>query len=231
MKKSKEKKNVNKKFILLGIILMIIAIIAITVIVFFLIHNSNNNGGNDNSTIEEKISISAEKYLSLNARKYDFLSVLSDKEYGLGFYNSKEEAKAIIKDSELLVDIDGILFNLYKTDINYNEYKNKILEYVSEEIFKKEFEKYGRNVEGFLYIVKTMDLDVHYSVDNIVITKQEGNKYEFEISTVPSDYPVSDIFILFYGKAEKNKDGNFVITEIKLKEDSEEIINDEVPEN
>lgn len=222
MKKNVEKNNINKISISLGIILLIIAII---VGVFFLIYNSNDK--KNYNTIEEKISISAEKYLSINVRKYDFVSVLSDKDYGLGFYNSKEEAETLIKDSELLIDIDGILFHLYKTDIKYDEYKNKMLEYISEELFEKEFKQYFKNVEGFLYIIKTMDLNMHYSVDNIVITNQQDDKYEFEISTVPSDYPVSDIYELYYGKAEKNKDGNYVITEIKLKEDSEEIINDE----
>ena len=41
--------------------------------------------------------------------------------------------------------IDGEIYNHYRTNIKYEDFKKAMLNYISEEIFEQEFTKYQKN--------------------------------------------------------------------------------------
>ena len=72
---------------------------------------------------------------------------------GLQLYSSKEEMAQDITQSNKKVTIDGKAYFLSKTSIPYSEYKETLLDYMSEDVFNEFFTKYQKNVDGKLYIV------------------------------------------------------------------------------
>ena len=94
----------------------------------------------------------------------------------LGYYNSYEELKNNIEG----VSIDSL--SAYKTNIEYQDFKNKMLQYMSVNLFETDtiFQKYI-NINGSLYILDGGSSSGDYTIKNVKQTFNDGKyvKYDF----------------------------------------------------
>lgn len=154
---------------------------------------SNNN----NEINEGELRTLLEKYLAFSNLNADGTPLLcsydSDNTYGLQLYKSFDEMYADISDSNETVIVNGEELPLVKTSIKFSTYKNALLEYISEELFEKQFMKYCKNVDGILHIVNAGSDGKIYIIqqmeqisnnDDIVSYKVNCKYYEGESSEI-----------------------------------------------
>ena len=115
-------------------------------------NESSNVGEVDN--IEELQKI-LEKYLYIYSLKDTGATILTRDEgrfpYVLDFYKTYDELEKDLKKSkEKIIDEDGYEFELYKTSIQYSEYKEKLLNYMSENLFEENFTRCQKDINGIL---------------------------------------------------------------------------------
>lgn len=72
-------------------------------------------------------------------------------------YLSPEDCEARFKESNETINVGGKDFKLYETGIDYAEYKNELLKYMSEEMFNKYFKPYTKEINSKLYITNEME--------------------------------------------------------------------------
>ncbi len=72
-------------------------------------------------------------------------------------YLSPEDCEARFKESNETINVGGKEFKLYETGIDYAEYKNELLKYMSEEMFNKYFKPYTKEINSKLYITNEME--------------------------------------------------------------------------
>lgn len=73
----------------------------------------------------------------------------------LQLYNSQSTAEELFKESNQTTIINGTEYKLYSTAIYYKDYKEELLNQVSEELFEKYFTIFAKDINGELYIVNT----------------------------------------------------------------------------
>ena len=72
-------------------------------------------------------------------------------------YLSPEDCEERFKESNETINVGGKDFKLYETGIDYAEYKNELLKYMSEEMFNKYFKPYTKEINSKLYITNEME--------------------------------------------------------------------------
>lgn len=72
-------------------------------------------------------------------------------------YLSPEDCETRFKESNETINVGGKDFKLYETGIDYAEYKNELLKYMSEEMFNKYFKPYTKEINSKLYITNEME--------------------------------------------------------------------------
>lgn len=72
-------------------------------------------------------------------------------------YLSPEDCEARFKESNETINVGGKDLKLYETGIDYAEYKNELLKYMSEEMFNKYFKPYTKEINSKLYITNEME--------------------------------------------------------------------------
>ena len=134
------------------------------------------NKEQDYSTEEVKQAL--EKYLNLEGA---FSGSPSELLYELGYKKSSIEE---------FPDKD----NYIKTNIKYDEFKQKMLEYMSEELFKKfntyiDIENCYKNVNGYLYVVDSGSSGHKHKVKSIELKSKDSYVGKVYFIYVTGDYP------------------------------------------
>ena len=93
----------------------------------------------------------------------------------LRFYNSYMEAY----EHSQRVDVAG--FSGYKTEIKYDEFKNKMLNYMTEKLFSsnKAFNRF-KNINGILHISNGGASGRTYTVESVNLISTENNSFKYE---------------------------------------------------
>lgn len=73
--------------------------------------------------------------------------------------------------------------NLAKTNVKYSEFKEKMLNYVTEEWFENSFTELYKNINGYLYFNDGGASGLSSKIQNI--TKKENGKYIAEVKILP----------------------------------------------
>lgn len=219
-----EKNKIDLK-LLLGIlvILVIVAVLFGVVLQTKTNENTENNIGEGNtkneevdSQIEEQCKQVLEKYLNLyNLSElgtpllccYDSLET-----YGLQLYDNYEEMEKDLQPSNEMADINGTeALELSKTSIEFIKYKEAMLEYVSEELFEKEFTIYHKNIDGILYVANLASEGSYFKVKKMDLSAYENGVYNFNViyEFAQGENPVEDCRI--EASFTKNSDGKMIV--------------------
>ena len=82
------------------------------------------------------------------------------------------------------IENDSLGNPFVETNISYNDFKNKMLNYVSEKLFKERFSGITRNVDGKLYVMHSFGYSTPYTNSVGLTKKVSGNKYHTTINTM-----------------------------------------------
>lgn len=150
---------------------------------------------NDEKEIETSISNEQAKdiiqsYLNIEFCEYTLpKSVLNLEEIGL--VNSQEDFD---KNSINLGDYWHVSNN-----IKYSDFKDKMLEYMTEEIYKEDFSSSYKDVNGFLAVLESYGKQIDcVKVDKVELLEEDNNKYVYKVEytqyvkddTYPSKYKI-----------------------------------------
>lgn len=186
--------------------------------------------------------ISATNYLNLN------------KEEGLD--NSKEidseEAKKIIQGylnifgakhgspaSALMTDEIGLISsyseiegkvdnnNYMSSKIEYSDFKNKMLEYMTEELFEEISDSDYKNVNGMLYIADIGASGISFKIEEIELISEEDDKCKYRIKGLEFE-PGQETDFIGEVELQKNKENKYVVSkfEWELEENEKSEAND-----
>ena len=153
---------------------------------------------------------------------------MAQKEKSLGKYLSAYALRDCIESQlytlDLVVDktqisptkekimIEGQIYELYKTNIKYEEFKKALLNYISEELFEQQFTMYQKDIDGILYIVYNAGDRKNYDIEEI--TKISDNIYEVEYKYyVGESEEVPGKFIVEL----ENNNGSWIVKNCKSK--------------
>ena len=115
--------------------------------------NTNNNNKPSDKFSEEEMKNCIQEYLNLKGIYVGSPEGLLVK---LGLISYEENSQ---------IDSD----NYVKTTIKYADYKNKMLDYMTEECFNINFTKYFKDVNGYLYYQEVGATGINYEVDSITL--------------------------------------------------------------
>lgn len=95
----------------------------------------------------------------------------------LGFYNSYQEIGGHTQ------RVDTSNFSGYKTEIKYEEFKNKMLNYMTENLFSsnKAFNRF-KNIDGVLHISDGGASGKTYTVESVNLLSTENNSFKYEFT-------------------------------------------------
>lgn len=181
--------------------------------------NESNSSKNETNTVtetveEKKITEETVKNVIegyINIEKVSF----ADTDCGIlclkyiGFYNSYDE---MLKHRQR---VDTSEFSGYKTEIKYDEFKNKMLNYMTENLFssKEIFNRY-KNIDGILYISDSGASGWQYTVESVNLLSEESGSFKYEFSAT---YEWADKTNNVTGTATLIKeDGKIVVDECKI---------------
>lgn len=112
--------------------------------------------------------------------------------------------------SQNLIQISGK--NYIKTNISYESLKNKLLDYVTENLLSEAFSKY-KDYNGFVAVAETGTTDTIYEIDGMELISYKNNLYTFNVEyTIQPSNGKSQIFTVTF--LEKN--GNYIISDLKF---------------
>ena len=178
-------------------------------------NNETENNINNNSTTESSANTASftdnevkeaiEKYLELIGYKHGYAPALLvpmnlvDEEY--------------MANLEANGNTDENYYNNYiGTKVEYNKFKNEILNYISNDFFDKEFDNDYINRNGTLYVMDVDGSGDSYKVKSI--SKISDNSYKAEIENDAYDEVITDTINF---KVTSNSNGKCVIDECDKK--------------
>ena len=117
-------------------------------------------------------------------------------------------------DNESKIEIeDGI--SLIKTNIKYNDYKDRLLEVVSQKLFKEEFSNLFREKDGYLYYPGNLGASGYsYDFDDAKLIEESEDVYKFKMWFVYTDVADNVEYKIFDATFIK-ENNNFVLDEIR----------------
>jgi len=131
----------------------------------------------------------------------------------LELYKDENEKNAKYAKSNETVTINGNNYTLYKTGIDFEKYKEDLMEMMSEEVFEKYFTTYAKNINGELYIVNDSldNANEEFIIDSFEIINDDTYKVTFTHidGTEEQKKEVTAKFSL-------NEDGSVIVEEINL---------------
>ncbi len=131
----------------------------------------------------------------------------------LELYIDENEKNQKYQKSNETVNIDGKIYDLYKTNIDYKTYKNNLMQMMSEEVFENYFTTYAKEIDGELYIVNesTDNENEDFIINSVELV--ENNKYKVKYTHTNGDEKeekeVTATFAL-------NEEGSVIVDEINL---------------
>ena len=174
--------------------------------------NVNNKSSNiDEVDNVEDLQSALEKYLYLYCLRGGTSILTRDEgrfEYALDFYRTSDEATKDLKESdEKVIYEDGIEEELYKTSIKYSDYKEELLNYMSENLFEENFTRGYENIDGILYVANDGGCGNGYDI--IKMTKNSDNSYDVECKYYEGENPyvISNLNVTFG----KNNNGAIIV--------------------
>ena len=171
---------------------------------------NNEDKKENNLNVEEEQALSdaeaqkiIQSYLNIKLRENTLpKSVLNIEEIGL--VNSQEDFD---KNSTNLGDYWHVSNN-----IKYSDFKDKMLEYMTEEIYPEDFSSSYKEVNGFLAALESYGKQIDsVKVDKVELLEEDNNKYVYKVEytqyvkdeTYPSKYKI---------ELQKDKTGKYVVS-------------------
>lgn len=131
----------------------------------------------------------------------------------LELYIDENEKNQKYQESNETVNIDGKIYKLYKTNIDFETYKNSLLQMMSEEVFENYFTTYAKEINGELYIVNdsTDNENEEFIINSIEIIEDNTYKVKYTHTNgeVKEDKEVTATFTL-------NEEGSVIVDEINM---------------
>ncbi len=109
--------------------------------------------------------------------------------------------------------------NYRSSSINYEEFKNKMLEYMSEDLFTERFMGY-KNVNGKLYIFDGGGTGMEFDVLEVKLITSDEISFKYEVKGI--EYPPEEgMNFVAEVQLEKNENNKYVVSGLKWKESTE----------
>ena len=208
---NKESKNIKLSTVIVIITIILIATAVIAVLLYNKkINNNNLNENNQNSISKTENKISESEIKDLLNNYLNIIGLMQGSPYSVLEEMKKVTGKDIKPEADVeAVTIDGE--SLLPTNIKYSEFKEFMLNYMTEELFNSDFEKVYVNKDGELYCKNIGATGLEYEISSIEKVNESNTKYKAQINTVYSDTDKDEGITFFEIKEVNNK---FVISDI-----------------
>ena len=233
-------KNMNNRLL---VIILVVAIIIVAIMGFFLIDTRKDlkTVQNDLKTLRSDLGLDLEEisdeemyeedydildeylavsdtFLSLYGLADNGAAILcnyeADNVYGLGFYTDSTEMVETLETTDQVLNVNGTELELFKTKIEYEDYKYNLLDYVSEDIFNQYFTEYQKDVDGILYTTNHSFGAESFAVESIEEDADGSGKYTVTYNhTIGDDAPVQKTMKVTF---EENEYGMNVISSVEF---------------
>lgn len=137
-------------------------------------------------TTSKKIELDKKKkvledYLSIYAL-HDSIQIQLYEKLNLrdGFNNYEEYYEKEFVAYESVTKINGEIYNYYKTNIKYEDFKEAMLNYISEELFEQDFTLYQKENNGMLEIYANGRDGSNYAITNMTEISNETYEVEYK---------------------------------------------------
>ena len=189
----------EQKKVKLGTVLVIIAIVAIGLIIGVLykqnIKQNIATNNSENAMIGEK-TVSESEIKDLFQNFMNLFGKYQGSPYSVLYEMKKITGKNVINDEypkEIKYNGEYVL----PTNIKYSEFKEFMLNYMTEEFFNTDFSNGYVNKDGDLYCKNFGATGVDYEVKSIEKQENSENKYKAKVKMVYSDEDKEEVYILF----------------------------------
>lgn len=98
-----------------------------------------------------------------------------------------EEIGLIDKNSDILFKGNANKDNYKSTNIKYEDFKNKMLEYMSQDLFKEQFSTYFKDIKGELYIFDGGATGIKMDVSEVELISSDEGVYKYGVKGI--EYP------------------------------------------
>lgn len=159
------------------------------------VSNSSYDDSYVNNFSEDEINELLEKYINIfNLYEYNIEQLL------INFNLVTQEKLGEYKSNKLILD------EFYETDINYEDFKNEMLKYMTEEMFIKNFSEDVKSLKGKLcYSMYNIGEDESFKI--LSIEKNDDNNYIVDFHVISNDKD-NDIDDVDYSDTDNNHDTN-----------------------
>lgn len=117
--------------------------------------------------------------------------------------------------------------NYLKSSVKYDDFKNKMLEYMTEELFGKISDSDYKNVNGMLYIADIGASGISFKIEEIELILEEDDKCKYRIKGLEFE-PGQEADFIGEVELQKNKENKYVVSkfEWELEENEKSEAND-----
>ena len=99
----------------------------------------------------------------------------------LELYIDEREKDKKYQETDETTTINGTEYKLYRTHIDFEEYKDSLMEMMSEDVFENYFTDYAKDIDGELYIVgeSTDNANEEFSIEDMELVKEDTYKVSY----------------------------------------------------
>lgn len=154
-----------------------------------------------------------------------YLNILGAKRGSPASALMTDEIKLISSYSEIEGKVDNN--NYISSKIKYSDFKNKMLEYMTEELFGKISDPDYKNVNGMLYIADIGASGISFKIEEIELISEEDDKCKYRIKGLEFE-PGQEYDFIGEVELQKNKENKYVVSkfEWELEENEKSEAND-----